>query len=44
MSQIVSIFDDITLKELEESTARELEGLFNAFYIVTYEVDISCNF
>lgn len=37
--KIMSIFDDETLKLLEEPQALELEKEFNQFYIVTYEID-----
>src|SRR5690625_4821681 len=41
MDQIVSIFEDTTLQQLEESEARELEETFDFFYIITYEIDES---
>lgn len=39
--QMVAIFDDETLKRLEEPQAQELEKEFNKFYIITYEIDES---
>ncbi|MFD1039079.1 hypothetical protein ACFQ3N_11865 [Virgibacillus byunsanensis] len=35
----MSIFDDETLKLLDEPQALELEKDFNQFYIVTYEIE-----
>lgn len=39
--EMVSIFDEATRKQLDESDARMLEEAFDLFYIITYEIDES---